>query len=937
MSSSSRVRNSNQLAISGRTASALTDVRQSLVLHMLYRKKCLQDSDLASLLGLPGDALRAAVERLLAAGLILQTKDGYELAEDVKQRLAYKALSLEFLIGRTLTPTDDVPHRLGHPYLVETLIGKGSTSATFLARQLVTQQQRTLKVFLPGAAAYAEVEGAIRAFVRAVGDSVTAFPEIIEAGEIAVTFPNGGVRILTCVVLQHVDSTAQTFIEFLKEYRNLDASMFDRFVDRIAGGLELLERTGLRHGDLHEGNILVTPGRDRGGSVDFWIIDFIGVPPSTSPDIEPLSDLEAFREHLVRAVIAAVEKYPGYSARLLLGARVYRVLGGLRSGVYANFAQLLTDYRAPKKVVPEHYFQEPPQPFDWLRVEWIPSPDWLLKLFHPVQSRYETISRFGNTWISGPRGCGKSHYLRVLAFQPSLYLTDDPSLQIKMKALGCDFRKAFGVLFACRLGEFKAFDPEALSATEFDVDTRQFVKHILILKIINKTLFSLREGLESQDDRPILEAPSSLDGILTFFTERFGSLALIEPAEVITTFRQSLAMSVARENDDIAVWNQPERRSAERLVEKDLDTFFAILRQTFPDLVKTRFYILVDDATSGHVHFETQKLLNSLVRAQQANHCFKITFERFMYTLDSADGRAIDPRHEVTYVDLGEISVKAQKDTGFDYSSYMAEVVNLRLKAQSWMSDIRTILGDSQPPQEFLGALSGIVWNKGQPPLVNTLPKERAFYAGWNIICSIAHGSVRTLLEVVESVFRAVNANQATESISLKEQDAVVRAYSRRQFRVLTLLPGEIDGEPIGQQLQAVIAAIGELSGEYLRRYNTNDSLRWYETISIERLDHTPLDDRAQRILGEMVKYGLILKEGVTFTRADIGLGVRYDLNKIFSPAFEITYRVRNHLYLGHGRFQELLLSPDVFVRKHRQKFDLMGRENLDAQQQLFD
>lgn len=299
---------------------------------------------------------------------------------------------------------------------------------------------------------------------------------------------------------------------------------------------------------------------------------------------------------------------------------------------------------------------------------------------------------------------------------------------------------------------------------------------------------------------------------------------------------------------------------------------------------------------------------------------------------------AIDPRHEVTYVDLGEISVKAQKDTGFNYSQYMAEVVNLRLRARGWRHTIQDILGESQPPDEFLNALSGVRWG-GQGIAGGsdkTTTPDRAYYAGWNIICSIAHGSVRTLLELVEGIFRGAGADPDIEYIPLKAQDSVVRAYSRRQFRALTLLPGEIGGEPAGQQLQSVIAAVGEISRQYLRNHDTKDAKRWYETISIERLDQERLDDKSQRLLDELVKYGLLLKEGVTFTRADIGLGTRYDLNKVFSPAFEITYRVRNHLYLGHGRFQELLLAPDAFVRKHRQRFDLIDKTDADQQVSLF-
>jgi len=266
----------------------------------------------------------------------------------------------------------------------------------------------------------------------------------------------------------------------------------------------------------------------------------------------------------------------------------------------------------------------------------------------------------------------------------------------------------------------------------------------------------------------------------------------------------------------------------------------------------------------------------------------------------------------------------------------MAEVVNLRLAAQQWAHDIRVILGKSQDPDEFLSALSGVRWGQNDHgPITRTVVTGRALYAGWNIVCSIAHGSVRTLLEMVESIFTDASATSTTGSISAADQDTTVRAYARRQFRVLTLLPGEIDGEPIGQQLQSIISSIGEMSKQYLRNYDTRDSERWYETLSIERLDDKTLDLRASRLLAELIKYGLVLEEGVTFSRADIGLKPRYDLNKVFSPAFEITYRVRNHLYLSSSRLEELLLYPDAFVRRHRQRLQLLDGSLQARQQEL--
>ena len=91
-----------------------------------------------------------------------------------------------------------------------------------------------------------------------------------------------------------------------------------------------------------------------------------------------------------------------------------------------------------------------------------------------------------------------------------------------------------------------------------------------------------------------------------------------------------------------------------------------------------------------------QKILNSLIRAAQANHCFKITYDKYMYTLETADHRSIDPRHEVTYVDLGETSTKTQRETIINLSEHMAKVIDRRLEMGGYRYGIQAILGQSQ-------------------------------------------------------------------------------------------------------------------------------------------------------------------------------------------------------------------------------------------------
>ncbi len=941
MSSNPRLRNPNKRVQERNDALvALLDPSSVAILHQLGKRGAQSLGQIAPELNSSAAKLAPIIAVLERTGLVCRSGEMLTLTEQARKRIDYGSVSLDFLEGSTLTGDPTLPFALRNTYLVKKRIGKGATSFTFCAEQSGVHSDRTLKVFLPGTANNAELDAALKRAAKIRRDA--ALPLIIDAGEVRLQFPEGGWEAVPCVVLEYVNGGARTFSEFLDAHENLDRIILERFILRVGGALAAIEEAGLVHGDLHDGNILVVSGATPAIAQEFWVIDFIGVPSAESPQLEIPSDIDNFRDHLLRAAVIICDRYPGYSASLLLGERVLRVLNSLRADAYPTFRSMLQDFNLPATSIPKDYFSSPaPDPFEWLRVEWIPSPEWLYKLFEPVTSRFETISRFGNTWVSGPRGCGKSHYLRVLAFNPQVILqsAEDKELSDKLTQLKYDYRRAFGVLFKCRLGEFKGFAPEAIGQKDFDPATQGFLKHVLVLKIWNKTLQTIKEGLESVDAstrRPVLEMPQGFRELTQFLDERLGAIAIIDDLSPLNVFLQCISVCTAKENSAVAAWPDPARRPKARLLnEDDLNGFFAMLRHVFPDLGQTRFYILVDDASFGNIHYEMQKVMNSLVRGTQENHCFKITCDKFSYTMDTTDGRPIAPGQEATYVDLGEVSTKSQREEPINLSEYFEKVTNLRLKAAGYKEPIQKLLGKSQDARTFLAALSlpGARRRKKGEAIGRRPPRPRAYYAGWNIIWSLSHGSVRTLLELLEHVFKENHVTQETADIPLRGQDAAVRKYSERRFRALAMLPGILNRQPLGQRTQAVISAIGEMSRQYLEHYDTGELGRWYETISVERLDRSAIRPDAEDVLLALINDSLLMDEGITFSRAQFGLTQRYDLNKIFAPAFQTTYRVRNHIYLSAAKFEELLLSPDVFVGRHRQKLRQLAEDKTSQRQ----
>src|SRR6185369_7398013 len=101
------------------------------------------------------------------------------------------------------------------------------------------------------------------------------------------------------------------------------------------------------------------------------------------------------------------------------------------------------------------------------------------RLFVPFPELKEKIDEFGNVYISGNRGSGKSTYLASLAFFPTV---DDP----KRRAT-----HTFGIYFPCRQGEFRSLTRPGAT----DTDTQRRLLHVLIIKIIRRALESIAEGV----------------------------------------------------------------------------------------------------------------------------------------------------------------------------------------------------------------------------------------------------------------------------------------------------------------------------------------------------------------------------------------------------------------------------------------------------------
>jgi hypothetical protein len=604
-----------------------------------------------------------------------------------------------------------------------------------------------------------------------------------------------------------------------------------------------------------------------------------------------------------------------------LGAPTFELIKHILAQESLTFAEVLqlTESQTPYEVyvrqkeafLREKFPQSNDSTLSLLRYEEIINPREARTLFLPYRPLFDDLSEFGNAILYGHRGSGKSSYLASMAYFPG---TAGELL---------DPRRLFGVFFACRQGEFKHFSS---ALVEFTRQAQLRIKHLLILKIIRKTLGILR------DSGMLGELPhSDITHRLSKFLEAYvQSGVTLTVREAGVTELQNLHASLLRneiEEIDQLFTRQMDGRSYRLLTEKNLVEFFEVIRSCFTDLASARFFVLFDDAGAPNVPRETQEILNELLRCTNSVFCIKISAERFSYTKESADGKPLEESHDYKAYDisarlrLGTPTEDKRRKIG----EHFRELIERRL--QSYRSQkIEDYLGKAPvKPADFVHQLV-------------EHPNRKPIYAGWDIIWQLADRTPRHLLELVSQIFldAGVSSHSPVQQIPPEKQSSSVIAYSTIKLRALGFIPGALPGElhrtSLGARLQSFATSFGKIARAYLKRgrMRTSDGRkRYYELLAIELDDTLILSDENVTVLKGLVRYAVLDDTKLTQTRDDKLRKPVYILNRVFCPALQISYRREVHLRLSSARFEKYLADPESFAAQYIHKTPAVQNNEL--------
>ncbi len=802
-------------------------------------------------------------------------------------------------------------------YTIENQLGEGSTSVTFKAIKEKTGRSVVLKIIKPGILDHIDIFKRIEE-VSPLGDDYLVVPSdygYLSYQDIQLKF----------IEMEYIQGN--TLSEFLENKIYFEREPFmTHFIQEVGGVLCKIESKGLQHGDLHSNNIMVVEDTIHKGKYHFKIIDFIGVNSNEQFREYEYSDMDFFRKNF-SAIVDHVLISSGESKEKTLGEKLLHIYNKVLKEKYTTFLEIIEDLS--KEYVPKERVKvEIEKPFHIFRFEQydISDPVWL-KIFEPDPDNYEKLKSFNPIIISGPRGCGKTIYLKSLSFIPDLIKKIENEDELKPLAKKyINYKKIFGVFFPCRQAEFKLFSEKYFKFTPM---TKLFIKHIFVLKIVRKTLALIGRGYVKNVFKESFVYKDIMNFMAKYLSKPFGLIGngneLSELSEIIEN----------EETECLNLLGQEEKYPpfGNLLNENKLIEFFDTVNKSVSELQDAKFYIIFDDVSDPNMSYEAQRILNSIARTTNSKYCFKISTEKYGYDFSDMDGKILQSPHDFDYIDLATFGKEERDSYGESLKDYLERVVNTQLKTAGYPKKITEYLDELPYSHEELIRLLSEVSKKKEKDKEAGILLKKVKYGGWNIIWQLSSGSVRVVLQICDGIFKGygdenkqIQLKTAPQAkIDIDIQHRAITKFSREEYSNL------INIRNVGNHIFDIVRNFGQISKNYLTRDITTKVGRKYEVIAIEQSDNKELDTKSEEMLRVLLRHSIFTDTGLSFSRTHIGLVQKFILHKRFCPVLKISFREREHLRLSKEQLDLLLLKPDEFA-KEGTKF---LREKINNKKQL--
>lgn len=540
----------------------------------------------------------------------------------------------------------------------------------------------------------------------------------------------------------------------------------------IVRAVTFLERKGLKHDDLHWGNVMVRSkdpdlvmSEAEINQVSLCIIDMGSLKPAEQSNNKSKDDYLSMVHILHQLYNVAWQRrslavtFPLFFERLKLfleslldedPARFYPSSDSLWSAL-----EHLSDALVPD--VPE--FERKFDPFEGISAEHLADDETLLALFNRSLPWFSYMMQKKPVVLMGPRGCGKSMLFRYLSA---------PTQAKAREGGGGDKVIGFGVYVSCAThlqNSLVWIGREKGRAKRYAHQIATYFQ-LVVARELMKALAAVWRDKSARQYYDLRE--QVLGQWIDWVNHQFPV-----PIETPHLPGEQRVLHYADDLDRLRVQIHKDMLRGETQGIVLSDSFLGEITQRLCDLnpvfTQHPFVFLLDDYTENRLGSEVQSTLTKIIFERRSSHFFKVSCERMGFSVYDADDVRIDDSREFETMDASQYAIE-------DCSTHAAEsflrgLIDKRLERAGWKGNCELLIGKSE--NNLQGAeLAERIRERRQG--------RQVLYFGMGHLARLWSGDIATILQVVKDMcIRGGVKEETTSLISNAKQHAAMVAISK--------------------------------------------------------------------------------------------------------------------------------------------------------------
>lgn len=728
----------------------------------------------------------------------------------------------------------------------------------------------------------------------------------------------------------------KTLQEYIAEDRSIiTPTLVAEIAETLVMAVMFLERNGLKHDDLHLGNLMLVPTDPILREIDpleppyrLVVIDLGSVKPIERKTFKRDDDWSSLARCLVQLhnILHADRRIASrYSVFL---SRFVEFIEKLADEDLARHFPEPTDYLTRIREL-ANTLNIPPQqtqrfnPFDAISAEHLANDELLLELFVDYLPWFTLVKTAEPSVLVGPRGCGKSMVFRYLCIRTHIS-------NVAVPASILDRLDVFGIYIGCSsdLGNDLLW-----IAREPGRPTRQAASittyfNLVLARELLRALATCNRATNIRDALQI--TPTAIQKIVSFLLEQIGDganfvqLKGLDLLQSTSDLTDRLRLGISRD-----LTNGID--SAVQLSPTFIRELCRVVVNAIPTLQAKRITFFLDDYTSHRLSLEIQRILNAVVWQRDASFIFKVSSEPYGFDSGHIDGARIDANREFREIDAGNLTISQENSA--ERRKFISQLLDKRLEAAQYKGRTESLIGESTYKNDKELACAIRATKRG----------NHYFYHGIHVLSDAWSGDVSTVLHMLREMFAKANVSSTSENlISHKDQhQSIIRVSKALTERVRSY-------HPFGAEMHLILSNLGEVarrllaeapdetnrSGEPIihRKYRMELSLNPGEDLE-EKLTLLSEGDQLVKIKRELVRRAILIE--LPTSRAKEGEGRqtnRWQLRASLLPNFGTSLTRENYIDIKRTEdFAELLTNPKLFAEKVYQRYAKNSNQDLFA------